>query len=132
MSTNDNNNNNVKVSKDSDKYKVALKLINKILVNIGKQEIDDLVNFVNIDREDIIKECNKIALVSMENELFTVAKFDKKACGYYRKNGNAYVLNLLRGLMKEMGYEMTYIKKEKNEQVGNKSYKRSHYLYSIK
>ena len=51
-----------KITKDSEKYKVALKLVNKILVNLGKDEITDLTDFKDIDREDIIKDVNKKAL----------------------------------------------------------------------
>ena len=83
--------------KNSDKYKVSLKLVNKILVNIGKEEIDELTKFVDIDREDIIKDVNMTTLTEMEGEVFQY--FDKMKCGYYRKTGSI-VLNRLRGMMK--------------------------------
>lgn len=118
-----------KADKDSEKYKVALKLINKILVNLGNPEVDDLTKFINIDREDIIKEVNQKSLTDMEDELFPL--FNKKNSGYYRKT-DALVLNCLRGFMKEIGYDMVKKKKEKSETINGKSYKRSHYLYSIK
>ena len=127
--TDENNNVDIKKDKDSEKYKVALKLINKILVNIGNTEIDDLTDFVNVDREDIIKDINKESLIEMEADLFSL--FNKKSSGYYRKT-DALVLNCLRGLTKEMGYTFTKIKKEKCETIDGKSYKRTHYLYSIK
>ena len=118
-----------KVDKDSDKYKVILKLINKILINIGKDEIDDLTKFNNIDREDIIKDINKKILTDMESELFPL--FNKKNSGYYRKIGNSYVLNCLRGLLKEMDYEFTYEQKERSETINGKSFRRKHFFYSI-
>ena len=118
-----------KINKDDDKYKLALKFVNVILTNIGKEEVDDLTKFKDIDREDIIKDVNKTSLDEMSNELFS--HFDKKKCGYYRKT-EAIVLNCLRGIMKELGYEMIKLKKEKCEEINGRSYKRSHYLYSIK
>ena len=118
-----------KISKDDDKYKLALKFVNVILKNIGKEEVDDLTKFKDIDREDIIKDVNKTSLDEMAKELFN--HFDKKKCGYYRKT-EAIVLNCMRGMMKEVGYEMVNVKKEKSETINNKSYKRTHLLYSIK
>ena len=130
MTTSEEKVDKIKIEKDSEKYKVTLKLLNKILVNIGKEEIDDITKFKDIDREDIIKDVNVKALCEMEKELFT-EHYSKKKCGYYRKT-NAMVLNCIRSMMKDAGFEFTKKKKEKNEKINGKSYKRSHFLYSIK
>lgn len=118
----------VKESSDSDKYKVALKLVNKILVNIGKEEIDDLIKFSGIDREDIIKEVNKKSLMEMEGEL--VELFTKKKLGLYRKT-DGIVLNCLRGLMKEIGYQLVKEQKGKMVIIDGKSYEKTCMIYSI-
>lgn len=120
---------NHKEDKNSDKYKIALKLINKILVNLDKDMVDDLTKFVNIDRDCIIKDINKKSLEEMDKEIF--ALFNKKNCGYYRKT-DSLVLNCLRGMMKEIGFELSYEKKEKSEYINNKSFRRKHVFYSIK
>ncbi|ARF09926.1 hypothetical protein Indivirus_5_49 [Indivirus ILV1] len=117
-----------KVDKDDNKYKVALKLINKILVNIGKDEINDLTDFKDIDREDIIKDVNKEALTGMEKELFPL--FNKDKVGYYRKT-NAIVLNCLRGMMKEIGFSLVKVQKGKMIQINGKSYEKSCMIYHI-
>ena len=117
-----------KVTKDSDKYKVALKLVNKILINLGKDEIDDLTNFKDIDREDIIKDVNKQALDGLAKEIFK--HYDKKKCGYYRKT-DALVLNVLRGMMKDAGFEMTKKQKGVMTKINDKSFERTHMFYSI-
>jgi len=117
------------INKNSDQYRVALKFVNKILVNLNKEEIDDFIKFINIDREDIIKDCNKQSLIDMEKELFPI--FDKKASGYNKPDSKSFVLNVLRSFMKVIGYKLTYKKKDKYEQIIDKSYKRTHYLYSI-
>ena len=116
------------ITKDSEKYKVLLKLVNKILNNIGKESVDDLIKFIDIDREDIIKDANTKSLNEMENEIFK--HYNKKKSGYYRKT-DAIVLNCLRGLVKEAGYNL--IKKQKgiNTQINGKSYERTHMIYSI-
>ncbi|ARF11542.1 hypothetical protein Klosneuvirus_1_399 [Klosneuvirus KNV1] len=118
-----------KISKDDDKYKLALKFVNVILKNIGKEEIDDLIKFKDIDREDIIKDVNKTSLDEMAKELFN--HFDKKKCGYYRKT-EAIVLNCMRGMMKEVGYEMTYEQRDINGKIDGKTFRKTCMFYSIK
>ena len=117
------------INKNSDQYRVTLKLVNKILVNLNKDEIDDLTKFVNVDREDIIKECNKISLIAMESELFPV--FDKRTSRYDKQTSNSFTLNILRSFTKVIGHKMPYKKKDVCCFIENKSYKRTHYLYSI-
>lgn len=123
------NNIKVKIEKDSDKYKIVLKLINKILKNMGKDEIDDITKFTDIDREDIIKEANIKALNDMDGELFK--HFNKKNCGYYRKT-DALVLNCLRGMMKEAGFKLAKKQKGVCKEIDGKKYERTHMIYSIK
>jgi hypothetical protein len=117
-----------KTDKESNKYKLMLKLVNKILVNINKPQIDDLTKFIDIDREDIIKETNTKILDDMADELFE--EFNKSSSGYYRKT-NAIVLNCLRGMCKELGFQFNHKRKEKSETINGKSYKRTHLLYSM-
>lgn len=125
----ENNNINNNINKNSDQYRVALKFVNKILVNLEKEEIDDFTKFINIDREDIIKDCNKQSLIDMEKELFPT--FDKKASKYDRRDAKSFVLNVLRNFMKVIGHKMVYKRKEKCVVIENRTYKRSYYFYSI-
>jgi len=125
----DNKQDKPKITNGSDKYKVLLKFVNKILVNIDKEEIDDLTKFINIDREDIIKDVNIKALNEMAPELFV--HYNKQSSRFYNKS-NAYTLNCLRGLLKEAGFKFTYVSKEVYEDFNGKSARRSHILYSIK
>ena len=115
----------VVIDKTTPKYKLALQLVNKILINIAQSQIDDLTDFRDIDREDIIKDVNNEALKSMQTELFKV--FDKQKCGFYRK-GDCMVLNWLRGICKDLG--LAFVNRKVTKVVHSKIY--SHYLYSIK
>ena len=56
------------VDMNSDKYKITLKFVNKLLENIGYKKINDLTEFKNINRDDIIKNKNKKSLDAMEKE----------------------------------------------------------------
>lgn len=86
------------------KYKVTLKFINAILHNIEKEPIDDLSQFVDIDRLDLMKDVNMITLESMENEIFQY--FDKRKCRYNTPSKNT-VLNCLQEMLYDFGYMLT-------------------------
>lgn len=122
---NDDTRNDKVIDKTTDKYKLLLKFINSILINIGKSQVDDLTEFKDIDREDIIKDVNKQTLNAMEKELFKT--FDKKKCGYYRKT-DSIVLNCLRGMCKEVGLDLFNRKLSRTL----KCKVSSHYLYTIR
>lgn len=119
------------VDTKSNKYKISLEFVNKILENIGKSHIDDLTKFVNIDREDIIKEVNKQTFLSMEDKLFEV--FDKTKCGWYRRNSTKnYILTFMRYMCNYLDLEFTTSQKDITERIGNKNYRKTHVYYSIK
>ena len=97
----------VKEDKDIDKYKVCLRLINKILVNIGKEEVDDLIKFKDIDRLDIIKDINRVDLEKLGPELFKY--FDKAKFAWYRRRTTKfYNLSFLRYMCDNLGYQLNY------------------------
>lgn len=133
MDTMENKPDNVKIvkreDKNSKKYIVVLKLVNAFLVNLGKDEIDDLTKFVNIDREDIIKEVNKQSLIDMEGELFPL--FNKRNSGFYRK-GDCIALNCLRGLVKELGYELFFVQNDIYNTINGQKFRKTCSYYSIK
>ena len=118
-----------KVGKDHIKYIVLLKLLNAIFVNIGRNPIDDITQFVSISRDDIIKDVNKISLENMESELFPL--YDKVKCGYYRKNAEGLVLNVIRGMVKQIGYTTNFVKKDVYVTLDGKSYRKTCTFYKI-
>ena len=115
------------IDKSSDKYKIALKFINKILTNIGKNEIDDLTKFVNVSRADVISDTNKKTFEDMQDDLLEL--YDKTICGWYRRNKmQHYILSFIRGMCTQLGLAFTYkeLKKQENKVVVSTMY------YSIK
>lgn len=112
------------IDKTTDKYIILLKFVNGILKNIGKDEIDDLTKFVDIDRQDILKEENKTLLISMEKELF--GPFDKAKTNYYYKT-NAFTFNVLKGMAKCVGLEI----RKKRGRVSKNTTVKSYMYYSI-
>lgn len=94
------------------KYNVALKLINKILVNIGKEPIDDLMDFKMIDREDLAKPENLKIIEEMEEEIFKV--FNKKTCDWLKRNKiNEYQFTILKVILSELNLKFSKSYKQK-------------------
>ena len=110
------------IDKSTKKYKILLKYVNGILKNCGKDKIDDLTKFKDIDRLDIIKPENNELLDKLAPRLFK--HYNKH--NYYRKTKNI-VLNCLRGMCKELGFE--FRSRKHNRQV--KSIFQTHMLYTI-
>lgn len=104
------------------KISLMLRLVNQILINIGKPTINNLLEFRMIDRIDILKEENKQALDSMADDIF---KFYKRK-SYNRKTA-ALVLNVLRSMCKEIGF--TLANTQKTRRYGKIT--KTHYYYSI-
>ncbi|AYV81398.1 MAG: hypothetical protein Harvfovirus31_14 [Harvfovirus sp.] len=112
------------------KFDVLLKLIQKIMMNINGKAITTFTEFINIDREDIVKKTNYDSLVEMSGELFK--HFSKASAGWVRRaTTKNYILCFLRFACKDLGLNFKSVKKEKSETIEGKKYKRAHYFYSI-
>ena len=95
---------------NSEKYKLVLKFANGLLENSGKDPIERLTEFRNIGKEYIVTNENTQYLKDMTDELFKT--FDKTRCRYYPKNSKNWVLNVLRGMIKNIGYDLVAKKTE--------------------
>lgn len=116
-----------KVDESDPKCIVLLKLINCILNNLNKPMIKKLTEFINVDRDDIIKKVNFTSFERMENEIFQY--FDKKKSGWYRRNKvEYYILTFLRYACDDIGYNFIYVHKTRQKDSINKT----HYFYTIK
>lgn len=121
---------NVGIVKTDPKYKIALQLVNKILVNSGKNEIDDLTKFIDIDRNLIISDKNKKELTDMEKILFK--HFNKKKFGWYSRNNiKNYILSFLRYMCNDIGLKFSYTQKDTNTSSNGLIYRKTYTYYSI-
>ena len=116
------------VDKNDPKYVIALQFLNHILTNNNKPIIQDILNFKDITRDEIIKQENLNKLNEMETELYK--HFSKMNCGYYRKTVN-YVINFFRGMLKELGYKAVTTKKDKTVTIEGTNYRKSFMIYHI-
>jgi hypothetical protein len=116
------------VDKKDPKYVISLEFLNHILTNNNKPQINDILDFKNITRQEILKEENLNKLNEMETELYE--HFDKDKCGYYRKTDN-YTINFLRQMIKELGYKAVVEKKDKTVKIDGESYRKKFMIYHI-
>ena len=116
---------------DDPRYVVLLKFLNCVLTNIGSKNIKKIEEFKDIDREDIIRDVNKILLDgNMGDELYKY--FDKAACGWYRrKQTETYILSFLRYSCKNIGYSFEYYQKDIVTQINNKNSRQTRMFYNI-
>ena len=92
---------------------ITLKFVNKIRSNAGLDSIKDLHEF-EMNKNNIITEQNELVVTEMENEIF--GPFNKKKCRYNIKN-NQHIINLLKGMLNEIGYDL--VKKSKDKKYNN-------------
>jgi len=117
-----------KLDKSDEKYKLALKFKNNILVNAQKSEINDILEFKDINRQQIVTQQNLDMLNNIESEIYKL--FDKVKCGFYRKSDN-YVINCLRGMIKQIGYKIILEQKDKTVNINGESYRKKYMIYHI-
>ena len=116
------------VDKNDPKYIIALQFLNHILTNNNKPQIQDILDFKDFTRQEILKQENLDKLNEMEPELYK--HFDKVKCGYYRKSDN-YVINFFRGMIKQLGYSPIVVKKDKTIQINDENYRKTFLIYHI-
>lgn len=102
------------INKTTEKYKLLLEFVNRILVNLEKDEVDDLLKFKNINRLDIIKKDHIKILDEYLQSIFDT--FPKIKYNYNYKSPNV-ILNTIRAMCKDL--DLTMHRKEKKKQKGN-------------
>lgn len=117
--------------KTSKHYQIVLELVNRFLINMGKDMIQDLKEFKNIERQELLIPTNKEALLELGPKIFAKNMFDKWECGYTRQDAKSFELNVLRQLVIKLGLQFDYVKKPKYEKINGRTYKRSGYFYTI-
>lgn len=117
--------------KTSKHYQIVLELVNRFLINMGKDMIQDLKEFKNIERQELLIPTNKEALLELGPKIFAKDMFDKWECGYTRQDAKSFELNVLRQLVIKLGLQFDYDRKAYYEKINGKSYRRTGYYYKI-
>ena len=88
------------------KYRIVLEIINKILIANKLKQIKTLEEFVNINREVILTE-ETIKVMDNNKDYIFENGFSKAKCRIFYKNIKTPHFTLLKGIIKEVGYEIT-------------------------
>lgn len=93
----------IKLDHNSEKYKVTLKFLNALLTCIGMPEINNLTDFKEVRRNDLIKEeCEKI----LDNHLEDIIKqFGRTTILIRNRNvKKAYIITVIKSIVLDCGY----------------------------
>jgi hypothetical protein len=83
------------------KYAILLKFLNKLMVNMGKEQITDAVNFKHIKREELLIEKNEEVYTEMKDEIHNY--FGKYNLKYTQKKIiKHYILTVLKSMCAEL------------------------------
>jgi len=87
------------------KKRIVLEIINRISVAIGKKQIKDLCDFVNIRRNMILSDDVK-TIVNDNREYIFKNGFNKAECMVYQKNLRNPHYSIIKGMLKQIGYDI--------------------------
>jgi len=87
------------------KYKITLEIVNKILVANKLKKIKKLDDFVNIKRVIILTE-KTIKVINDNKDYIFQNGFSKVGCRIYYKHIKTPHFTILKGMLKEVGYEI--------------------------
>lgn len=107
----------VMIPKSERKYKLLLKFLNSLLLELKKGKIDDVLKFKNINRKSIIEIDSDKLVKSHINEI--VLEYGKTGINYSKMGKtNLYILILIRRMCKVCGYKLESTYRTVNEKIG--------------
>jgi hypothetical protein len=112
-------------------HNIVLNVVNDLLEIMEKEKIENLEEFKNINRDDLLQDkCKKVI---ENNEVYILDKYKKSEIRYYQKERlGTYVISVLKGMIGKLdGYEFTS-KNHKNQKITKKSKKTNYTSYCIK
>ncbi len=86
-------------------YLVTLEIINKILIQMKKEQIDDLCYFIEIRRDELLKD-DYAKIIYDNKEYIFKSGFNKHECKIYQTNVKNLHMSILKGMLKQVGYNL--------------------------
>jgi len=99
------NNSAIKESQEDKMIRVALEVINNILVEMNKNKIQDLCEFVDVQREELTKDKYK-QIINDNLEYIFSNGFMRSDCMVYQKTIKFPHLSIMKGVLNSIGYEL--------------------------
>ena len=88
----------------TNKYNVLLKLLNKILVRTNHPVITDIIQFHNIDIDDILKEGNDKLIEEMEPEIYKY--YDKEDLNGQKPQIKHNIIILIKLMCEDIDFQL--------------------------
>jgi len=108
-------------TKENKMYRIMLEIINKILETMNLEQIDDLSNFADIQRGELLdKKYGKI--IDDNKDYIFKNGFNKHECNIYQTNVKNLHLSILKGMLKQVGYKLCSKNYKKMENKTTKNY----------
>jgi hypothetical protein len=85
---------------------IMLEIINKLLKLMNKNEINDLCQFTDINRDELIKDKYANLINEQKDYIFNCTGFNKYICQVYQKKVTNVHISILKGMLKQIGYEL--------------------------
>jgi hypothetical protein len=101
-------------TEEDKKSRITLEIINKILVANNITRIKKLTDFISI-RRDVMLTDESINIVNENKEYIFDNGFDKTGCKVYHTYIKSPHLSIIKGMLKEIGYEIK--SKVKSKQI---------------
>ena len=92
-------------SQEEKMQKIVLEIVNKILIEMGKKEINNLCDFVDV-RRDIMMDTKYKNIFESNSDYIFKNGFSKMECGVYQKIIKNPQISILKGMLKKIGYEL--------------------------
>ena len=96
------------------KIRIILELINKVLVIIEYDQIENLCDFIEIPREFLLKKEVRDIFEKNKKNIYKVNKFNRKSCVPSSDKIKNPHLVMLKGILKEVGYKLVSKNRIKN------------------
>lgn len=115
---------NIKIDKNSDKYKITLEFLNALVIAIGKPAINNITQFKDILRSDLMKPQCENVLNEHIGKIIEI--FGKSVIRYNtRSKSKCYLLTVIKYLSSLCGYKF------QSKNVHNKSKKNNIYVATL-
>lgn len=94
------------------KKRIALEITNNLLLAMNKKKIENLIDFIDIRRDDLLSNnCKKV--IDDNRDYIFENGFSKEECMVYQKKLRNPHLSVFKGILKQVGYELTSKNKSK-------------------
>jgi hypothetical protein len=104
---------NYKESTEEKMNRVMLEILNKILIAMGKDEIQNMCDFKNIHRDELIQDKYK-NIIDVNLAYILNNGYRKSKCMVYQqKTIKHYHLSIIKGMLKSIGYKLLSTKRSK-------------------